>query len=432
VLIERGPSRWIGVTLTFSLAALLGGAGCGGGGDRLVIATDLTETECRALEEHGGEGPAPRWAHLRTGESASRLAEAGAAIDLVIVATADEGRRLAARGVIEKETVRAIRRPPAGLAIARGVVAARALPEPSGLADIDRPEYRALIAWSDPATDAAALAVSRHALGEENGKNNESGWLAGYARLVRLAGGSGPMAPGRSNALAALGRGEGAVAPAFGPEAEAAGLGLGFVAIGPARDAIAGVARGSPRMERARAWLGRVGHAIELDGDRRERPGAALEVALLSAVLTTAQPELWGASAALAALPEGGRRDELAAFMVEPPPWPPSSVSRLRSRDPSGALVDELAGQVATGLEARTWLLESWERPERPIDGLFLDELGRAADGLLAEGPRFRAWVAAEWSTWARQRFRRVAREAERAKALAAAPSSSSGGEVQP
>jgi hypothetical protein len=191
---DQGRSRWIGPAL--ALAALSGGTGCGvgvtpldPGGDRLVIASDLTAVECRALEVLGGAGPA-RWVRLRTGESVARLAEAGADVDVVIVATADAARRLEDRGVIEPGSTRAIARPPAGLAIQRSAIVARALPEPNGLADLDRPEYQGVIAWADPAIDAAARAISRRSLGDEDG------WRVGYARLVRLAGRSRPVAPG--------------------------------------------------------------------------------------------------------------------------------------------------------------------------------------------------------------------------------------------
>ena len=65
-----------------------------------------------------------------------------------------------------------------------------------------------------------------------------------------------------------------------------------------------------------------------------------------------------------------------------------------------------------TATAVRSWLLESWEQPSRPIDGALLGELAHAVGGRLAREPRFRAWLQAEWTAWARQRYRRVARVA--------------------
>jgi hypothetical protein len=80
----------------------------------------------------------------------------------------------------------------------------------------------------------------------------------------------------------------------------------------------------------------------------------------------------------------------------------------------SPELVDDLAVQVAPDQEARTWLLQSWEQPAQPLDGSRIAALETAADGTLAAEPHFRAWLRAEWTAWARQRYRRVAREARK------------------
>jgi hypothetical protein len=42
-----------------------------------------------------------------------------------------------------------------------------------------------------------------------------------------------------------------------------------------------------------------------------------------------------------------------------------------------------------------------------------LDELATAASGKLTSEPRFREWLRAEWTAWARQRYRRVVRKVE-------------------
>ena len=99
-------------------------------------------------------------------------------------------------------------------------------------------------------------------------------------------------------------------------------------------------------------------------------------------------------------------------WMSEPPPWPPASVEKLQSRggDRALAMVHDLAGQIAPDPELRFWLIQSWLRPPRFIDKSLLVELTSAVNGRLIREPRFRAWLRAEWTAWARQRYRRVAR----------------------
>jgi hypothetical protein len=140
-------------------------------------------------------------------------------------------------------------------------------------------------------------------------------------------------------------------------------------------------------------------------------PGGGLLDDLLGATLVDAQPELVLARAALNRMEPGDRSRQLDRYLVEPPPWPPTSVRKLG--DPG--LVDLLAAQVAPGLDARGWLLQSWEQPPRPLDGRLLERIAAAAGGKLASDPRFRAWLRAEWTTWACQNYRRVAREAGKA-----------------
>ena len=84
-----------------------------------------------------------------------------------------------------------------------------------------------------------------------------------------------------------------------------------------------------------------------------------------------------------------------------------------REGEPAMAMVETLAGQLATDPAARSWLIRSWLSPPRRIDRDVLDELARAADGRLVREPRFRDWLRAEWTAWARQRYRRVLRAVE-------------------
>lgn len=133
---------------------------------------------------------------------------------------------------------------------------------------------------------------------------------------------------------------------------------------------------------------------------------------LLGAVLVDTQPELIEAQRAVDA---AGLAARSKRWLV-PPPWPPASIAKLKRSDPSGALVESLAEQVVPDFASRLWLLESWNRPPRPIDAHLLRELGDAAEGKLVAEPRFREWLAVEWRTWARQCYRRVDREARRVR----------------
>jgi hypothetical protein len=117
---------------------------------------------------------------------------------------------------------------------------------------------------------------------------------------------------------------------------------------------------------------------------------------------------------ALSVLEREGRSTSSPAWlwMMQAPPWPPASIDKLQARGGERALamVDDLAAQIAPDPELRLALVQSWSRPTRPIDGVLLDELVRAGGGRLVREPRFRSWLCAEWTAWARQRYRRVGR----------------------
>jgi hypothetical protein len=140
---------------------------------------------------------------------------------------------------------------------------------------------------------------------------------------------------------------------------------------------------------------------------------------LLGATLVDARDEL---EAAWMALEQAGEPEKALQWMTEPPSWPPVSVARYLSREGQTAmsLVDTLAQELAPDPGARAWLVRSWISPSRPVDDTLLAEIAHAADGRLGREPRFRAWLNAEWTASARQRFRRVARMAvESGSALA-------------
>ena len=81
------------------------------------------------------------------------------------------------------------------------------------------------------------------------------------------------------------------------------------------------------------------------------------------------------------------------------------------------ALGDQIpqAEQIAIDPYDRGLLLELWERAPARVDGRLLDELATVNNGRLGNNPRLRAWLREEWSAWARQNARRVARDVENA-----------------
>ena len=60
------------------------------------------------------------------------------------------------------------------------------------------------------------------------------------------------------------------------------------------------------------------------------------------------------------------------------PPWPPASVEIILREDASSALPETLASQLAPDADVRVWLLQSWLRPTRLIDGAWLEQVAGA------------------------------------------------------
>lgn len=148
-------------------------------------------------------------------------------------------------------------------------------------------------------------------------------------------------------------------------------------------------------------------------------PGlVVLQAELIGATAIDASQELGDAWEAVdrSTEPEASR-----AELVEPPPWPPASIQELRADPDRRSLVETLAGALVDDEEARAWLLDSWGRPARPIDRATLIELATVADARLLDERNFLPWLRAEWTAWARQRYRRIARPSE--------PGASGGGE---
>lgn len=386
---RAAAAAWLGLAV----------AGCGPGGvdDALTVATAWPAAERArwgALFREASGTPAPvRWVVLAPGDDPARLAARRHPPDLILggPATAYEG--LARRGLLEPDgegrpAWRVARRAALGTAVAVGR---------------DGPP-----AFDDPRRDPVTLARARAALAAGD-------WAAGYAGLVRSALGARPAGRRTGAALAAVERGAAGTAPAVAPLAGEPGrAALRFEPDDgpPAWAEGVGVPRAAGRAAQARALLD------ELAGRGRvEPPGPAaaggpeadaLLADLLGATLVDARDELRDARAALG--PAGAHRRE-EAWMTEAPPWPPASVARLlRSDTQAMAMVETLAAQVAPEADVRAWLLRSWLAEPRRVDGALLAELAAAADGRLAREPRFRAWLRGEWTAWARQRYRRVAR----------------------
>ena len=280
------------------------------------------------------------------------------------------------------------------------------------------------VAFDDFRHDPIALEWAR-------GELAAGSWAEGYARLVRWA--DDPRRIGRQpgSALAAFERGEVAMVPCVRTVGRSPAQRGGIVLVsGPSEQAgwVEGVAlvRGGRNPALAQEFVrflagrGQAESPTPRDTggtDPAQNPEAASLLAdLLGATLVDAQDELWAAWAKLEAT---GHPGEAERWLTEPPPWPPASIDKLleAGRGRVGAARD-LTAQIAPEADVRNWLLRSWLAPPRHVDGRLLAELAGALDGRLAREPRFRAWLRGEWTAWARQRYRRVARLAGEGRAM--------------
>jgi hypothetical protein len=142
--------------------------------------------------------------------------------------------------------------------------------------------------------------------------------------------------------------------------------------------------------------------------DPRETSLLAL---LLGSTLVAPHRELRHAIRALDAAekdrPSAARRAR--TWLVEPPPWPPASMLRLRARSGGRRLLEQLAEQIAPDPGTHVAFLELMSAPASLIDLKAFSIIVASAGGLTAS-PRFLAWLEAEWTAWAGQRYRRCAR----------------------
>jgi hypothetical protein len=244
----------------------------------------------------------------------------------------------------------------------------------------------------DPRRDVLALDWAMRQL--EQGR-----WREGYARLVDVAGHKPRI--GRDVRAEPGNRHEGNIAASVDsawPE--------GVAILNTAHDPL--MAREFVRfmIETRQADLtpspGATGHAADPDSE-------SLVADLLGATLVDSQDELWTAWDALerASAPEPVRKR-----LTEPPAWPPASVDKYLKREGEHAmsLIETLAGELSPRPAVRSWLIRSWLSPPRLVDETLLAEMAHAAEGTLINEPRFRAWLRAEWTASARQRYRRVAK----------------------
>jgi hypothetical protein len=411
--------HWSSVIACGLLAAALALPGC----VRLAIddgpftiATTWTEAERKEVEtefsrwlsaKHGGQAEVVsiEWVPLGPGEDLERVLIPPKGVfdlrphrfDVALGGPASSYVKLSRMGRLGgrpdregRQGWRVVRRRPIGLAVS----AATSPSDDRGLA------------FDDPRHDPVALAWAKGKLGAGN-------WAEGYARLVRDAGHSPRIRRQAGSALAAVERGEASQTPAVEPGGPDPAR-TRFVPVERPPEWVEGVAAGLYGDHKATSelffqFLAERGQAEPPAGP--VNPDADdLLADLLGATLVDAQDEL---RAAWRAREKAGRVEQAEGWMTEPPPWPPASVEKLLARQGSADLLDTLARQVAPDAGVRAWLTRSWLAPRRNVDGKLLEELAGAADGRLVREPRFRAWLRAEWTAWARQRYRRVTRVVE-------------------
>ncbi len=371
--------------------------------NRLVIATSWPVADCRHLESEFQNwlksttavtrptAIAINWLILRPGDDLLRVAGRRQQPDVLLGGRASTLGRLA-----QSDRFTPIQSADAALWSVVSRVASHIANEPSrGPADrVPVLPAAPNVTIADPRSDPISLAW---ALGQlEHGRFRE-----GYSVLVRVAG--NPRRIGGDAKLLVPGSARGLTAQPIETD------------LSP--DWIEGVAilRAAEHQDLAQVFLRFLAETRMLTASvgqptNETDPAVANLVAdLLGATLVDAQDELW---AAWAALERAGYPPKALEWMSEPPPWPPASVATILDRPGENAmtLMETLAREIAPEPSIRAWLVRSWLSPPRLVDDTLLTELARAVDGRLCREPRFRDWLRAEWTAWARQRYRRVVR----------------------
>jgi hypothetical protein len=400
------PRRWfLGLIGLFAVAP-----GCEPAvSDPLVIATSWPAADRRRietefagwLEQHSEASPRGRvridWLNLARGDDLEKLAGRRLPPDVLLGGPTPSyerlarAKRLSALPINGSPDWAVIRR-----AAIRPVTASSEGHESAAAAD-----HRG-VAFADPRNDPISLAWAQAQLAR-------GGFREGYARLVEVAG-YRPRIERQVGSVSASIDGEEAglaarVIPSDRSPPGAASIawteGVAIVRAARHPDQALAFLKFLAATDRAGSMLTREERATADDHD--------LLADLLGATLVDAQDELW---AAWAALQRAGLPPSQLRWMTEPPPWPPASIAKILTGqgEQSMTMVETLAGQLAPDPAARAWLISSLLSPPRLIDSQVLDELTRAADGCLFREPRFREWLRAEWTAWARQRYRRVLR----------------------
>ncbi len=381
-------------------------------GEALVIATPWPSSQRAAIEAdyHKADPTAPpiAWLPLIPGDDASRLVSG---VDVILGFAASDLDALAAAGVLapiadgDRRPWRVARRLTLGLDVDTS-----ASPPIAGSSLADR-GLASRVALDDPRRDPIALAWAKARLGS-------LGWPKGYADLVRTAANARRVGRAGSARLRVT-RGDAAVAPAadvVGPLDEKTAQ-VRLEGAPPWLEGVA-IAAESHRIDDAHAFVAFLANRGQAEPVPDDVPAAEslvddLLADLLGATLVDAQDELWAAAGAVERTNHPG---SFEGYLDDPPPWPPASVQKLRRRPEADELLGALAREISANGDARAWLMRTWDGPERKIDGTWLRDLASAADGALAREPRFRTWLRGEWTAWARQHYRRIAREAGKAE----------------
>jgi hypothetical protein len=358
--------------------------------NRVVVATPWTREECQRLASQFRDSQATstartgraaitiEWQPVAAGADVGRAARSGVAPDLLVGVSAE-----VLEALLRTSDLSAFAENEApGWLVVRDPKSRRRAEK----SEADRSEKRIPFSFNDPRNDRTALVGMLMEL-------NAGGFPEVYGRLVRGAGQTrragwrAGSEPGLVDGASEMRLTEGVAIPAKAAHPAMARVFVGFL-----KDQMTLV---PPRPS-----------ASDLSGLE------SLTAELLGATLVDAQDELW---IAWSALERAGYPERAVRWMTEPPPWPAASVSRMMDRQGEAglAMLETLAEELAPIASSRAWLTLSWIGNPEPIGLKTLKDLAAADNGRLLAEPRFRAWLRAEWTAWARQRYRRVTRSLE-------------------
>ena len=284
-------------------------------------------------------------------------------------------------------------------------------PAPDSWSRLAAPQAFGIVALDDPRLDLLARVGLRANL-------RDDAWAEGYAELVLASGNARNIGRGGWS-ISEVETGAASIALAAGVEGPISDE-VTFEPIASRPRMVEGgaIAPESPHRALAEALIQRLADEGRAEPPRPEdqvetdSDADSLLADLLGSTLVDAQDELRRAVDALSLVKDPARYATLVRFLTQAPPWPPASISKIKQRPDPAPFLETLAREIVPDREAREWVLARWREAERPIDKAWLDRLAELQNGELAHEPRFRAWLKAEWTAWARQRYRRVARVA--------------------